>query len=961
VTDDLTLPEFLAKYSRLYDPEGDTFDRPPFASDIKEGKNDPIYNAHSYHTKVPPRGIVPYILHYTEPGDLILDPFCGTGMTGVASELCANPPKALMEVFPELNNRVGLRPAILGDISPSACHIAYNYTTPADVHVLKDECDRIKVSIREEFDWLYGTEHYEPALGQYDPSHPEVGAKLKNAPSHMSTEMFRDDDQRTWELVNMEEVESRLGYAVTELPREAEWEGLDVSRVKDWVCIPATIQYVIWSDVLRCEGFVTIEQASGRISLRGKNAGKPSVRRIRAARGCGSDIVLWDVAVDHAIGEVLPTFRCPNCDQEWFKRQLSLSTRKAVIACYEFEAPNGQVRVERRVSRVEYERIAEIESRSIPYWYPSQEVDLGREMMRHGLLKRGVKNITDFYTKRNLWALGRLWDEVNHCPDQRTRRLLRFVFTSLILSASALNRHNFGAQPTKLSGTLYIPAFREEANVCRLLDGKVKSITEALQEIGGSCQSGASERPVLTYCGSATKLELPDSSIDYIFTDPPFGSNIFYSDCSLLLEAWLDTFTDETQEIVINERRKGGPFKTLDQYASLMRMAFLEMFRVLKPGRWATVEFNSSDGQVFEAIKGAALDAGFEIVNMLLMDKKQKTFKQIQGAKGVAEVVDKDVLFNLNKPRATNGELRMVVSDLEQQIAQVVHQHLQTLPSRIITEPTKYNADHRTTATINSVVMNALIPKGVNVDQLSLSFIDRVCSRYFRRVGQRWYLRGEPVGSNLDDARLIEEEVTIDGEISAIEWIRQRLKAGPIQLGELKPLWMRATGLLPVEVSQQLDLEELLEVNFWKDHDSNKWREPTEEERERMNDDRSLRVLHDAERFAAGSLRRSTTDSERCEWVDVLFKACKAVEENDLGAMPVLRGFDEHIGYILISRLFQSILNDSVELEVYRRVEKQARVASQRLNNTLENEKKKVKATQRKERGPTLFEGIDDE
>ena len=47
MTDDLALSEFLARYSRLYDPEEDTFDRPPFASDIKEGKNDPIYNAHS--------------------------------------------------------------------------------------------------------------------------------------------------------------------------------------------------------------------------------------------------------------------------------------------------------------------------------------------------------------------------------------------------------------------------------------------------------------------------------------------------------------------------------------------------------------------------------------------------------------------------------------------------------------------------------------------------------------------------------------------------------------------------------------------------------------------------------------------------------------------------------------------------------------------------------------------------
>ena len=72
MNDDQALRDFVAKYARPYDPEADDYDRPPFAADIKEGKNDPIYNAHSYHTKVPPRGIIPYILHYTKPGDLIL-------------------------------------------------------------------------------------------------------------------------------------------------------------------------------------------------------------------------------------------------------------------------------------------------------------------------------------------------------------------------------------------------------------------------------------------------------------------------------------------------------------------------------------------------------------------------------------------------------------------------------------------------------------------------------------------------------------------------------------------------------------------------------------------------------------------------------------------------------------------------------------------------------------------------
>src|SRR6266540_994224 len=77
-----------------------------------------------------------------------------------------------------------------------------------------------------------------------------------------------------------------------------------------------------------------------------------------------------------------------------------------------------------------------------------------------------------------------------------------------------------------------------------------------------------------------------------------------------------------------------------------------------------------------------------------------------------------------------------------------------------LTLPT-YNDEHRTTATINSMLMNTLIPKGVDVDRLNLPFIERVCGRYFRKVGQRWYLRGEAVGSDGTSSRLIQEEVAV--------------------------------------------------------------------------------------------------------------------------------------------------------------------------------------------------------
>lgn len=82
---DITVEEFIARHVKPYDPATDNYFREPFAKDTKVGKNSAIYNAHSFHTKVPPEGIMPYILHYTEPGDLLFDPFAGSGMTGVAA------------------------------------------------------------------------------------------------------------------------------------------------------------------------------------------------------------------------------------------------------------------------------------------------------------------------------------------------------------------------------------------------------------------------------------------------------------------------------------------------------------------------------------------------------------------------------------------------------------------------------------------------------------------------------------------------------------------------------------------------------------------------------------------------------------------------------------------------------------------------------------------------------------
>lgn len=150
--------------------ENRKYHREPFAADVSEGKNDPIYNAHSYHTKVPHKAIMRYILHYTEPGDVVFDGFCGTGMTGVAAQLCGD--KKTVESMgyrvtddgaiyegDKLVSQLGARKAVLNDLSPAATFIAYNYNTPVDVTAFDFEAKRILDEIKEECGWMYQTMH----------------------------------------------------------------------------------------------------------------------------------------------------------------------------------------------------------------------------------------------------------------------------------------------------------------------------------------------------------------------------------------------------------------------------------------------------------------------------------------------------------------------------------------------------------------------------------------------------------------------------------------------------------------------------------------------------------------------------------------------------------------------------------------------------------------------------------
>lgn len=723
--------EFIAKHGRSYDDRTDDYRRPPFAQLVKAKRSGAIYNAHTYHTKVPAEGIVPYIEHYTEQGDLVLDPFCGSGMTGVA---------ALMSG----------RRAVLNDLSPAAVHIAYNYCTPVDVKSLNREFVHIQKEVEKDFDWLYGT------------------------------------------------VCDRCGGR-------------------------ATIQYTIWSDTFEC------------------------------AR-CSTEIVLWKASTELDEGRMADEFACPVCQAKWTKKDLQWLRSVPVVTNYQCHSCRPG-RGEHPACEEEKRLVAEIEASEIPYWYPRTPFDASWEMWRGAHGEQQITDISRLYTRRNLWALARLWHEAGKIQSAVLRKKVQFAITAISLAhASRMTRIIFkaGKKPILTSnqtGTLYLPSFSAEKNLLEVLNRKFNDIQKAMTVLRDVDPDGVR---VLT--GSASKLsEVPDQSIDYVFTDPPFGSNIFYADCNLVWEAWLDQgFTDQTNEAVVHVKQKDK--NTLPAYAELMEESFREMYRVLKPGRWASVVFHNSDDRIWQVILDAAETAKFELAEINSFDKEQLSFKGVRGEKGLERVTNQDIVLNLLKPRpgrapATNGGTHLVES--EQRVVETVADFLQTNPA-----PAQRTLQH----IWNHVLYDMLREGSVQVSMADVEAMLAYHSQTFKLVDGRYYLRGEAViGGNVFD---------LSSDAGAIAWLTAVLSNEPQTIGELIPKWQQETARLGGVDPGRLD--RLLAQNFWQDERSGRWQVPTTAQRERMSARADLSAqahLRVVQRFLDGDLDRQPNDWELCSWI----------------------------------------------------------------------------------------------
>src|SRR5581483_3154053 len=132
------LREFVEQNASPYDAAHDDYNVAAFTSPIKTSKSAALYNMHTYWSKKPFDAIQRYIRHYTKEGDLVLDPFCGSGSTALAAILEGRKPIAI-------------------DRSPAATFITRGYCTPIPVSRLQQAFTDLASRVKRDMDWLYAT------------------------------------------------------------------------------------------------------------------------------------------------------------------------------------------------------------------------------------------------------------------------------------------------------------------------------------------------------------------------------------------------------------------------------------------------------------------------------------------------------------------------------------------------------------------------------------------------------------------------------------------------------------------------------------------------------------------------------------------------------------------------------------------------------------------------------------
>jgi DNA modification methylase len=718
------IADFIAEWEaqKPEQPEGDHYHREPFAADVSEGKNDPIYNAHSYHTKVPHKAIMRYILHYTQPGDIVFDGFCGTGMTGVAAQMCGDREMVkslgyqvkqngtvLQEEADENGRKVwtefsafGKRNAVLNDLSPLASFVASNYNSLSsfDDHIY--EIEKLFKSIRKDQEHLYKTQD------------PETG---------------------------------KFGIA----------------------------DFYIWSEVFTCPE-------------------------------CSHEESLFELAVDKSTYKLVDKFPCPSCKADLSKDKLERVWTSTLV-------PTGEIVKESKCDLVEVsckfggkqkryrptsfdQKNIEDSKSLLSHWYPANEFPHGRQT-RKVKTGSGISYVSQMFTSRALHLFSHFWSRAS---EGSIRKEFRYLLSSIMTVISRRERFRDGTGKGAQPGTLYVPSLQVEKNFFDVFERKLTAIKRL--------PKSTSKQHSIVQCQSNAGLKtVPDNSIDYIFTDPPFGESLQYAELNFFNESWFRVGTKIERDCVLNYVHG----KDLSFYKDLMKEAFAEAYRVLKPSKWVTVEFHNSQNSVWMAIQEALWQAGFTVADVRVLDKKQGTYNVVNRSGSV----NKDLVISAYKPDFHIERNVRIHAGSEESVWDFVRMHLGQLPSFVSSKGATEIIPERQPHLLFDRMVAFHVQRGISVPISAAEFYQGLSNRYPERDGM--YFLEDQVAiydrKKMHTKGIEQLSLFVVDEASAIQWLRRLLKERTQTFQDINPQFMKEVGGWSKN-EEPLELSTILEQNF---------------------------------------------------------------------------------------------------------------------------------------------------
>ncbi len=765
-----------------------------YAADVSEGKNNPIYNAHSYHTKVPHPAIMRYILHYTQPGDIVFDGFAGTGMTGVAASMCATPAadfKYLIEKEkPEVN--WGKRKFIGGDLSTIASYISYNYNNTIEASLFNKKVIEIINAVKKELKWLYTTKHNGQVIG--------------------------------------------------------------------------TINYTVWSDVYICSN-------------------------------CNEEIVFWDSAVDKENGVVNNEFECHRCKSIHTKSSVkdaittkyseisgrAVSQKKRIPVLINYSS-NGK-RFNKKPDKFDQEIFEKIDAIKLNHWIPTNTIIKGDEIGR--LKNEFINDVSELFPKRVLIVLSEILKSAN--TDNR----IHLLITSIIQNISWLYRWRANGKGGTTSGTYYICATPQENNVFNQIERKLNDFSTVFKLVSKNNSASA------IYSGSSTLINLNTSSIDYIFTDPPFGSNIMYSELNFMWEAWLKVLTNNKSEAISNKTQG----KSTVDYQGLMNSCFKECYRILKPNKWMTVEFSNTSAAVWNTIQNSIQLSGFIISNISSLDKKQGSFKAVN----TPTAVKQDLIINCYKPSSEFDQKFNQLKHSDVGVWEFIAEHLEHLPIHLVSGNSTTAIIERSPKILFDRLIAFYVQRGLPVPIDAGKFQQGLRERFIERDGM--FFTNEQV-QEYDSKKaavpnFVQLSIFVSNEQDAIYWLRHILEEAPKTEQDLHPLWMKEVAGNMRKGDTLPEMRTILEENFLK-NDKGQWYLPDPENEADLEKLRTKRLLKQFETYKTEAYKpKGKIKEARVEALRAGFKEC--YQEKDFKTIV-------HIGDRIPNNL---LMEDDVLLQFY--------------------------------------------